>query len=266
MTAAPEGGPSAGQPNAGQYWDPVRYRAEAGFVATLGLPVVEWLAPVPGERVLDLGCGEGALTAKLAALGCVVTGVDASPDQIAIARAEGLDAHVVDGHALSFESEFDAVFSNAALHWMKRDPGAVVAGVARALKPGGRFVAEMGGDGNVATLRGALHAELRAREVDPAPVDPWYFPTPAAYEAHLAAAGFEVTRMEHFARPTSLPGDVLGWLATFAECFTNALPATDRAAALEAVRARVEADLRDPATGGWQADYVRLRLAARKVG
>jgi SAM-dependent methyltransferase len=130
----------------GQEWQAERYAAHARFVADLGMPVVEQLlAPQAGERVLDLGCGDGVLTAKLAGLGCAAVGVDAGPDMVRAARALGVDARVVDGHALAFDREFDAVFSNAALHWMKADPDAVVAGVARALRPGGRFVAEMGG-------------------------------------------------------------------------------------------------------------------------
>lgn len=244
-----------------QHWDPDRYRAQAGFVAELGLPVVDWLAPQAGERILDLGCGEGALSAKLVALGCTVVGVDASPDQIARAQAEGLDARVVDGHDLDFQGEFDAVFSNAALHWMKRDPDAVIAGVARALKPGGRFVAECGGAGNVEAIRAALHKALTARGLDPAPLDPWYFAAPEDYAARLRAQGFTVERMEHFARPTPLPGDVTGWLATFAESFLKAVPAEAREGLLADVRAEVAPVLRAP-DGSWQADYVRLRFSA----
>jgi SAM-dependent methyltransferase len=248
-----------------QHWDPERYRTEAGFVAELGLPVVEWLAPKSGERILDLGCGEGALTAKLAALGCDVVGVDASAEQIAAARDAGLDARVVDGQALDFADEFDAVFSNAALHWMKRDPDAVIAGVARALKPGGRFVGEMGGAGNVETIRAALHAELTARGVDPASRDPWYFPTAEDYGARLETAGFAVERIELFERPTPLPGDVSGWLATFAESFLGALPEAERPGALASLTERLAPALRD-ADGTWSADYVRLRFAARLTG
>ncbi|HVG81375.1 MAG TPA: class I SAM-dependent methyltransferase, partial [Methylomirabilota bacterium] len=150
---------------AGQRWDPQTYAANARFVAELGQPVVELLAPTPGERILDLGCGDGALTEKLAALGCVVVGVDASPEQIAAARARGLDARVMDGQSLDFESEFDAVFSNAALHWMK-EPGRVIAGVARALKPGGRFVGEFGGEGCVARIRAAVSESLALRGIE----------------------------------------------------------------------------------------------------
>jgi trans-aconitate methyltransferase len=134
-----------------QHWDPARYQRNAGFVAALGQPVVELLAPRSGERILDLGCGDGALTEVLAR-DARVTGVDASAEQVGAARARGLDAHVADGTRLGFAAEFDAVFSNAALHWM-RDPDAVIDGVWRVLKPGGRFVGECGGAGNVATVR-----------------------------------------------------------------------------------------------------------------
>ena len=148
-----------------QTWDPEGYAKNARFVSDLGGPVVELLAPRAGERVLDLGCGDGALTAKLAAMGCEVVGVDSSAQQIAAARALGLDARVVDCQNLAFDSEFDAVFSNAALHWMKR-PDDVIAGVWRALKPGGRFVAEFGGFGCVVKIRTALIAALNRRGIE----------------------------------------------------------------------------------------------------
>jgi trans-aconitate methyltransferase len=117
-----------------QTWDPQQYSEHARFVSDLGMPVVELLAPRPEERILDLGCGGGALTKKLADFGCKIVGVDASLEMIAAAKALGLDARVMDGQELQFENEFDAVFTNAALHWMKQ-PGRVIAGVWRALKP-----------------------------------------------------------------------------------------------------------------------------------
>jgi SAM-dependent methyltransferase len=243
-----------------QSWDPERYARNARFVSDLGEPLVALLAPRAGERILDLGCGDGALTERLVALGCEVVGVDASAAQAEGARARGLDARVADGEALAFDGEFDAVFSNAALHWMRR-PDAAIAGVRRALRAGGRFVGELGGHGCVATIVGALEAALRARGVDPATANPWYFPTAEEYGARLAAHGFSVRTILLFPRPTPLPGDVVGWLETFAESFTNALPPAERPAFLDEVRDALRPRLAD-ADGRWTADYVRLRFAA----
>ena len=158
-----------------QTWNPQTYAHNARFVSDLAGPVVELLAPRRGERILDLGCGDGVLTAKLAAMGCRMVGVDASAPQIAAARGLGLDARVADGERLNFDAEFDAVFSNAALHWMRR-PDAVIAGVWRALAPGGRFAGEMGGHGCVAKIRAALIAAVARRGLDGEAVNPWYFP------------------------------------------------------------------------------------------
>jgi trans-aconitate methyltransferase len=119
-----------------QEWKASRYAENARFVSDLGQAVFDLLNPRPGERILDLGCGDGALTEKLVAAGANVVGVDASPDMVNAARQRGIDARVMDGGSLDFNSEFDAVFSNAAVHWMKRDPDAVIAGVHRSLKPG----------------------------------------------------------------------------------------------------------------------------------
>jgi SAM-dependent methyltransferase len=245
-----------------QTWDPERYAKNARFVSDLGGPVVELLAPQARERILDLGCGDGALTAKLAALGCDVVGVDSSAQQIAAARALGLDARVVDCQKLAFDSEFDAVFSNAALHWMRR-PDDVIAGAWRALKPGGRFVAEFGGFGCVEKIRTALIAALNRRGTDGRAADPWYFPSVEDYGPRLRARGFEVKYIALIPRPTPLPGDITGWLATFAESFTAALPAADRPAFIAEVKETLRPQLCD-SSGQWVADYVRLRFSARK--
>jgi len=167
-----------------QTWDPERYARNARFVSDLGMPVVQLLAPRPGERILDLGCGDGALTEKLASLGCEVVGVDASEPQIAAARKRGLDARVIAGEALPFRDEFDAVFSNAALHWMLR-PDEVIAEVWGALRRGGRFVGEMGGDGNVRAIKAALVDAMRRRGIDAQTLMPWFFPTIEDYSALL---------------------------------------------------------------------------------
>jgi trans-aconitate methyltransferase len=243
-----------------QRWDPDRYAENARFVSELGAPVVELLGPRPGERILDLGCGDGVLTKKLVDCGCEVVGVDASPEQIGAAKKLGLDARVMSGESLGFAAEFDAVFSNAALHWM-RHADVVIAGVHRALKAGGRFVAELGGHGCVHTIRTELVAALVRRGIDGEARVPWYFPTPGDYATRLERAGFRVDSMALIPRPTPLPGDILGWLETFAESFTSPLPIAERRPYLDEVARALEPSLRD-ARGMWVADYVRLRFAA----
>ncbi len=246
-----------------QRWEAGGYKRHAGFVPELGMPVVDLLAPAAGERILDLGCGEGTLTERLAGFGCTVVGADASPEFVATARARGLDARVIDGHALPFTAEFDAVFSNAALHWMTK-PDAVIAGVARALKPNGRFVAEFGGAGNVGRIVAGLEAALDRRGLDGKAANPWYFPTPASYQAKLEAAGFTVRSIALIPRPTPLPTDMAGWLTTFAQSFLNRVSEAERPALIAEVLDSVAAELRD-AEGRWTADYVRLRFAADKT-
>jgi SAM-dependent methyltransferase len=250
-------------PSEGQRWDPERYRRTAAFVAEHGEPLLELLAPQPHERMLDLGCGEGALTQKLAQR-CTVVGVDASADQIAAAQARGLDARVMDAQALVFAAEFDAVLSNAALHWV-RDIDAAFSGVHRALRPGGRFVAECGGAGNVEAVRRELHDALGRRGLDPAAADPWRFMDEDEARARLERAGFRVVSMELFARPTPLPGPLGEWLDTFAGSFLERLPERERGPVKAEIEAHVRDRLCDPA-GRWTADYVRLRFAASKPG
>ena len=254
---------SPSSPGATQVWSADAYAKNARFVADLAGGVVDWLAPRPGERILDLGCGDGALTERLVATGASVLGVDASTDLVAAAAARGLDVKLGDGAALDFDAEFDAVFSNAALHWM-REAEAVAAGVRRALKPGGRFVGEFGGHGNVATMRTALAALAPRYDVDPALAHPWYFPTAEGYSGLLTGAGFKVERCVLIPRPTALPASgVVGWLETFMNPYLN-----QAGAAASAVLADAEAllapALRDP-DGVWIVDYVRLRFEAYAI-
>jgi SAM-dependent methyltransferase len=249
--------------NSASRWSPSDYAKNAAFVPAMGAPVVALLAPKPGEHILDLGCGDGVLTEKLVAAGAVVLGVDASPEMIAAARAKGLDAHVMDGQALVLGPEFDAVFSNAALHWML-DTHGVAKGVFAALKPGGRFVGEMGGAGNVATIWGAVREELVAQGYPPTGETHWY-PTIEDFTAVYTAAGFTDIEARLIPRPTPLPSGVAGWVKTFRSGLMNAdgVPEDVQTEIGEAVERRTETALRQP-DGSWLADYVRLRFSMRK--
>ncbi|MEM8697829.1 MAG: class I SAM-dependent methyltransferase [Pseudomonadota bacterium] len=242
-------------------WSADRYARNARFVTDLGGPVFDLLDPQPGERILDLGCGDGVLTEKIAATGAEVLGVDASPDMVAAAKARGLKAEIADAHNLALKGPFDAVFSNAAMHWMT-GPDAVLRGVARCLRPGGRLVAEFGGMGNVAAIRTALIAVLaRDHGVATDLSEIWYFPSVAEHSRRLEAAGFSVESCELIPRPTPIQTDMQAWLATLAAPALAKLAEADRVAAAEKVEALLRPALCD-ADGNWTADYIRLRLKA----
>ena len=245
-----------------QTWDPEEYATHARFVSELGAPLVDMLDPQAGERVLDLGCGDGALTERIVAAGCRVVGVDSSPEQVWAALERGLDARIVDATELPFEAAFDAVFSNAVLHWIK-DADRLLAGVWKALSPGGRFIAEMGGRGCVQTIRTACHEVLTSRGVDPDAHDPWYFPTVDDYQGRLEHQGFRVDSITRFPRPTPLQTDVSNWLRIFARPFLDAVPAQEQTALVTEIRAKLEPQLVN-AEGVWVADYVRLRFSATR--
>lgn len=244
-----------------QRWDPLEYARNARFVAELGVPLVDILAPVVGERVLDLGCGDGVLSLELSARGATVVGVDGSHEQVAAARVLGVDAHQARAESLPFEAEFDAVFSNAVLHWVKDAEGAARS-MHKALVPGGRLVAEFGAERNVETIRSALHSALSTRGIDPLARDPWYFPSPDDYSRVLEGAGFEVLAVESFDRPTPLPTGVAGWLVAFAGTFLEGFSQEERAEVVAEVERLAAPKLL--ADGAWSADYVRLRVIARK--
>jgi trans-aconitate methyltransferase len=241
-------------------WNPETYSKNARFVSDLGEPLLNLLDPQPGEWILDLGCGDGALTEKIASAGSVVIGVDGSAALLTAARARGLAIVRMDGQRLALKRRFDAVFSNAALHWMKQ-PEAVAAGVAACLKRGGRFVGEFGGKGNIETIRAALHTALLERGIDPWTADPWYYPSPEEYSGLLERFGFTVDSIDLIPRPTKLPGDILDWLSVFAQPFTRAVAEGESRIYLTEVRASLEPVLKKP-DGAWYADYVRLRFKA----
>lgn len=247
--------------DAGQRWDAHDYAIDAGFVPRLGGDLARLLAPVAGEHILDLGCGDGLLTTELALDGASVLGVDASPELVAAARARGVEARVMDGHALRFDGDFDAVFSNAALHWMLQ-PDRVLAGIRRALKPAGRFVAEFGGHGNVAAMIAAIQAARLAHGHPSSPFR-WYFPTAEAYADRLRQHGFDIRHIERFERPTPLPTGAHGWLRVFAAPLLADLPDDARAAVRDAAATLLETLPRNAASQPL-ADYVRLRVLARR--
>ena len=250
----------------GQTWNTEAYAANGRFVATLASDVVALLNPQPGEEILDLGCGDGVLTEQLASTGAVVTGVDSSPTMIAAARKRSLHVEQHDATTLPFNHQFDAVFSNAALHWITGVSGqeSMLAGVHRALRHGGRFVAEMGGHGNIAAIRTALQATLASFHINAEEAAASFYPSPAIYCRLLKAAGFTIRSVDLIPRPTPLPNGMEAWLNTFRNGVLDRLNPHDRDAVVSNTISLLKPILCD-ADGNWIADYIRLRFHASKM-
>ncbi len=243
-----------------QTWDAEAYAANGRFVADLAEDVLAMLKAKPGERILDLGCGDGALTARIAASGAKVTGCDADDSMLAAATERGLKLVKADMCSLPFNGEFDAVFSNAALHWV-RDQASVLHGVHAALRSGGRFVAEMGGLGNIAAIRTALSATLHLYGIDAEKEAASLYPSVDVYRDLLQASGFRVEQILLVPRPTPLKSGMEQWLLTFRSGVLQKLSEENRVAAVASTVALLEPILRD-AGCNWWADYVRLRFRA----
>ena len=239
-------------------WDAADYARVGRFVADLGEAALDLLDPKLGERILDVGCGDGALTRKIVQRGADVVGVDNSPELVAAAQAIGLDVHLMDAADMAFDREFDAAFSNAALHWML-DRDRVAKAISRALKNGGRFAGEMGGEGNLAQLREALDAELVARGYPPPLESSNWYPSVDEFAEVYEAAGFREIDARLIERPTPMPEGIGHWVTTFRRGWLDraGVPEEERAEIGEAVAESV---------GSPQADYVRLRFIMRKPG
>lgn len=248
-------------------WDAESYAKSFGFIARLGEDLLELLAAKPGERVLDLGCGTGRHVAALAARGVEAIGLDSDAAMIKSAKAAnpGLAFIRASGESFRLDRPVDAILSNAALHWMTRPQRAINA-MARALRPGGRLVLEMGGHGNVAVLVGAIHEALLDAGVERSALPmPWYFPRLGEYAARLEKGGFEVDQAFLFDRPTSLDdlkGGLTDWLAMFGRPFLTVLPPERHPAVIERVVERTKPILCHD--GRWVADYRRLRVVAHR--
>lgn len=237
-------------------WNAGDYARVGGFVAELGAAALDLLDAKPGERILDIGCGEGTLTKRIVERGATVTGIDNSLEMVRAAHANGVDALVVDAADIQFDSEFDAAFSNAVLHWVL-DKEAAAQGIFRALKTGGRFVGEMGGEGNLQKLRDALDEELIIRGyVPPLEASNWYA-SPEEFAAVYEGAGFTQIDARLIERPTPIGHGVAEWVTTFRRGWL------DRAQVPEDERAEIGAAVADR-VGSNIADYVRLRFIMRK--
>lgn len=246
-------------PNSPDVWDVERYEARHSYVWEYGKSLTELLAPKPHERIVDLGCGTGHLTARIAESRAAVIGIDRDPAMIAQARINfpQIQFQLADAAGFHVNEPVDAVFSNAVLHWV-RDPVPAVTAIAAALKPGGRFVAEFGGKGNVDAVLEAVRACV------PDAISPWYFPSIGEYAGILERHGIEVTFAELFDRPTPLEGSdaMRDWLRMFgAKLFEN-VPLGRRTGLITQVETLLRNKLWQG--GAWVIDYRRLRITGSK--
>lgn len=243
-----------------QAWKPEEYGTNARFVADYGIDLIDDLNPVSGQRIIDIGCGDGYLSTRIKARGCEVWGLDPSREMLAAARAQGIHTIHADIADFTTDQRFDGAFSNAALHWVK-DQQAALHNIRAMLEPGARFAGELGGHGNVAAITVAANAILGQFGIDGTALMPWRFPTVQAFTVMLQEAGFTVEAIKMTPRPTILPSDMKTWLKTFCAWALAALPEESRDDYLDRVESLLRPVLCDEA-GTWTADYVRLRFLA----
>lgn len=246
-----------------QTWNAQQYQDNASFVSEFGSSVLELLNPQSNETILDLGCGDGALTEKIALVAKDVIGIDSSESMILAAQKRGLNTIVMSGDAISYKNKFDAVFTNAALHWIPNYQ-AVIEGVYDTLKPRGKFVGEFGGHGNIATLIGAMKSVVNQNPKMGSFKNPWFFPRTEEYKKHLEKSGFVVDYIELINRPTSLKTGVKEWLKIFANHIISGIPPELEEEFITQIEVMLKPYLFSKEKG-WVADYVRLRFHAIKA-
>jgi trans-aconitate methyltransferase len=248
-------------------WNADLYDNKHTFVSQYGQGVVDLLDVKPGERILDLGCGTGDLAKQIDGQGADVVGIDASPDMVAKAKGKypELDFSVADGTDFHFDKPFDAVFTNATLHWIHAQ-NKLIACVYNSLKPGGRFVGEFGGKGNNRLMIAATATVLKKYGHLTGDITlPWYYPSTAEYATKLEAHGFRVTYAAHFDRPTLLQdgrSGMVAWFKMFGSAIFEKVPTVELPKILDEIT-----DLLQPTNevdGAWYADYKRLRFVAVK--
>lgn len=249
-----------------QLWNTGTYDKDMAFVSRFGESLIELLQPRSGETIIDWGCGTGDLAAVIADSGATVIGIDASADMLDTARSKHPELTFIqaDGQRYVAEQPADAIFSNAALHWMT-DAEHVAASMAASLKSGGRLVVEFGGHGNIASIVKGLPSAFAAVGQESKLQLPWYFPSIGQYTSLLERHGLTVDLALCFDRPTPLvTGEhgLVDWIDTFANGILSVLSPAER----KEVLSRMEEQLR-PALyrdGRWVMDYRRIRVAAHK--
>ncbi|MGB7394306.1 MAG: methyltransferase domain-containing protein [Pricia sp.] len=249
-------------------WKPELYNEKHSFVYSYGEQLIKLLDPKPHERILDLGCGSGQLTATISESAKEAIGIDASPEMIADARSKfpDIDFQVGDAADFHFDQKFDSIFSNATLHWVKNHTAAIKC-MYKNLKPNGKTVLEFGGKGNVQTIVDQLRISLRSRGyVAQSHLDLWYFPTIGEYATELESEGFRVLSAEHYDRPTELADSTSGikdWLSMFAESFFKRVDSKH----IEEIKNEVQEEVKPTCLVNqkWYADYKRIRIVAIRI-
>jgi len=244
------------------HWNPENYNKHTSFVSALAMPVVDLLDPKEGEHILDIGCGDGTLAIEIERRGAKVVGVDMSAEMIEVCKSRGIEAYVGSVTALEYTDAFDAVFSNAMLHWVKDAKGAVQ-NIAKVLKVGGRFVCEFGAEGNAYHLVSAMEEVFTNHPEFGDFNNPWYFPSVETYTELLESEGFNVEYIEIIPRPTPMD-DISNWLDIFANGVTSHLSVTQyevfKKETTNILKSKIYTE-----EEGWMLDYKRLRVKAIKI-